>query len=210
MRTISSTRSAAPWMSGRQLGALTFTVAPLPSMAKPSASSVPRISFSGSLMPASFSTWENEKLTTVLGCGRRAGHLGPGRLAAGHLQHHGGAEVEARQDEAGVDAALEAVARVADDAGLAAGGGGAQRIEVGALDQDVAGLGGGAGLLAAHDAAEAQHGALVGDHAHGLVDLVGLAVEREEALALAAEAGADGALRACRRRRRAAAGRGRG
>ena len=29
MRTISSTRSAAPWMSGRQLGAVTFTLAAL-------------------------------------------------------------------------------------------------------------------------------------------------------------------------------------
>ena len=51
-----------------------------------------------------------------------------------------------------------------------------------------------AGLLAAHDAAEAQHRAVVGDHAHGLVDLVGLAVEADELLTLAAEARADGAL----------------
>jgi hypothetical protein len=30
---------------------------------------VPRICFSGSLMPASFSTWENAKLTTVFDTG---------------------------------------------------------------------------------------------------------------------------------------------
>ena len=48
MRTTSSTRSADPWMSGRQLGAVTFTFAPLPSMAKPSVSSVARICFSSS------------------------------------------------------------------------------------------------------------------------------------------------------------------
>ena len=38
-------------------------------MAKPSASSVPRISFSGSAMPASFSTRPNEKPMTVFGSG---------------------------------------------------------------------------------------------------------------------------------------------
>ncbi len=66
MRTTSSTRSAAPWMSGRQLGAVTFTVAPLPSTAKPSRSSVARICFSSSLMPPSFSTCAGAKLMTVL------------------------------------------------------------------------------------------------------------------------------------------------
>ena len=94
---------------------------------------------------------------------------------------------------AGIDAALEAIARIALHAGLAAGGGGAQRIEVGALDQHVLGLVRAAGVLAAEDAAEAQHRAVVGDHAHGLVDLVRLAVEAVERLALAAEPRADGA-----------------
>ena len=97
-------------------------------------------------------------------------------------------------DEGGVDAALEAIACIALHAGLAAGGGGAQRIEVGALDQDVLGFGGDARVLAAEDAAEAQHGAIVGNHAHGVVHLVGLAVEAGEPLALLAETGTDRAL----------------
>ena len=167
MRTTSSTRSAAPWMSGRQLGAVTFAAVLVPSTAKPSASSVARICFSGSAMPASFSTRPNREGDDRLRLGRRAGNPCLRRLAAGHLQHHGRGEIEAGLDEGRIDAALEAIARVALHAGLAAGGRRAQRIEVGALDQDVLGLGRAAGVLAAEDAAEAQHGAVVGDHAHG-------------------------------------------
>ena len=105
-----------------------------------------------------------------------------------------GGEIEARQDEGRIDAALEAVARIALHAGLAAGRGRAQRIEIGALDQDVRRRLRAAGVLAAEDAAEAEHGAIVGDHAHGLVDLVRLAVEAGELLARLAEPRADGAV----------------
>ena len=69
MRTTSSTTSAGPCASGRQLGTVTFTVAPLPSMAKPSASRMARICFSSSLMPASFSTSAKGKVMTVLASG---------------------------------------------------------------------------------------------------------------------------------------------
>ena len=128
-----------------------------------------------------------------LGLGRSAGDLALGGRAAGDLQHHGGGEIEAGQDERRVDAALEAVAGVALHAGLAARRGGAQRREVGALDQHILGVGRAAGVLPAQDAAEAQHGAVIGDHAHGLVDRVRLAVEACEFLALATEPGTDGA-----------------
>ena len=128
-----------------------------------------------------------------LGLRRGAGDLASGGRAAGHLQHHGGGEIEARQDERRVDAALEAVAGIALHAGLAAGRGRAQGREVGAFDQHVLGGGRAAGFLAAEDAAEAQHGAVVGDHAHGLVGFVGLAVEAREFLTRLGEARADGA-----------------
>lgn len=48
--------------------------------------------------------------------------------------------------------------------------------------------------LSAHDAAEAERPAIVGDHAHGAVDGVFLAVECEEFLAGFSEAGVDCSL----------------
>jgi hypothetical protein len=128
-----------------------------------------------------------------LGLRRCAGDFAPRRRAACGLHHHGGGEIEPGEDERGVDAALEAIARIADDAGLAASGGGAQRVEIGAFDQHVLGRFSAAGTLAAEDAAEAEHGAIVGDHAHGVVGLVLAAVEAVELLSLSAEPRADGA-----------------
>ena len=80
-----------------------------------------------------------------------------------------------------------------DDAELPPGARRALRIEIGRLDEDVGGGIGDAGLLAAHHPAKPEHGAVVGDHAHVAVDLVALAVERDELLALPAEPRADGA-----------------
>ena len=94
-------------------------------------------------------------------------------------------------DECRIDAALEAEARIGLDAQRAAGARRALRIEIGRLDEHVGGLVGAAGVLAAHDAAKAEHARIVGDDAHLLVDLVGLAVEREEVLARLAEPRAD-------------------
>ena len=56
--------------------------------------------------------------------------------------------------EGRVDAALEAVAGVGVDPQPAAGAGGADRIELGGLDEDVGGRLGAAGAQAAHDAAD--------------------------------------------------------
>ena len=67
-------------------------------------------------------------------------------------------------------------------------------IEIGALDQDVGGVFADAGMFAADDAAEAQHARVVGDDAHGGRDVVDVAVERLEALAFAAHAGAQRAV----------------
>ena len=79
------------------------------------------------------------------------------------------------------------------DAELPPGARRALRIEIGRLDEDVGGRVRDAGVLAADHPAKPEHGAVVGDHAHVGVDLVALAVEREELLALAAEPRADGA-----------------
>ncbi len=126
--------------------------------------------------------------------GLAAGNDGVAGLAAAEFEDHLRGELEAQHLRFGIDAALEAVARVGVDAGLAAGRGGAQRIEKGAFDENRCGCFRGAGRLAAHDAAKPKHARLIRDHAHGLVHLVGLAVERSEALAVLAEPRHDGSL----------------
>ncbi len=89
-------------------------------------------------------------------------------------------ELEARQQEGRIDAALEAIARVRIDAELAAGLRDVERLPQRRLDQHVGGRLRAAGGLAAHDAGERFRPGLVGDHAHRVVERVGLAVEREQ------------------------------
>ncbi len=103
-------------------------------------------------------------------------------------------EIETQFDRRRIDTALETIAGVGDDPGLAACRCNAQRIEPGALDEDVPGRLGAAGRFAANDAAKAERPAVVGDDTHGLVDRVLLAVQPQEFLARLAEPCADGAL----------------
>ena len=121
-------------------------------------------------------------------------HLGLRRRAAAHLEQQVRREVQPGHDEGGIDATLETVARIGDDAGLPArlrrpGG-----IEVGAFNEHVGRLFGAARRLPADHAAEAQNAAIVGNDAHLVVDRVALVVERLEALAGLAEPGPDRAL----------------
>ena len=119
------------------------------------------------------------------------------RLAAAEFQDQLGGQLDAGHQRAGVDGASEAVLGVAGDAGGAAGLGRADRIEPGALDEDVRGLVRAAGALAAHHAAQADRALArgVGDHRHLRGQLVGLAVQRDQVLvavhAMAAQAGRD-------------------
>ncbi len=133
---------------------------------------------------------EQDRLPLV---GWGASDNGLGWLTAAQFQDHVRCHVEAGHDESRVDATLEAVAGIRNDAGSPASGSRAQRIEVGAFDEDIGGLPGAAGGLAAHDATEAEGALLVGDDAHVRLDLVRLAVERGETLASLAKPRADGA-----------------
>ena len=96
--------------------------------------------------------------------------------------------------EGRVDAALEAVAGVGVDAQAPAGAGGADRVEVGGLDEDVGGRLGAAGAQAAHDAADRLGAVGVADQGLGAVEGVVLAVEGGEVLAGAGEADGDRAV----------------
>ena len=104
-------------------------------------------------------------------------------------------KLEAGQHEGRIDAALEAVARIGIDAELAAGLGDGERLPQRRFDQHVDGLIRAAGSLAAHDAGERLDAVVVGDDAHRRIERIGLAVERQQALA--------GPARAARRGRHA-------
>ena len=64
-------------------------------------------------------------------------HDGLRRLAAAQIEDHGGGDLDAVGHEGRIDAALEAVAGIGLDAELAAGRGGAQRIEKRSLEEHV-------------------------------------------------------------------------
>ena len=105
------------------------------------------------------------------------------RRAAAEIEHHAGRELEARNHEGGIDAALEAIARIGVDGELAAGVGDGELIPQRRLDQHVGGRLRAAARLAAHDAGERFDTGIVGDDAHRLVERIGLAVEREQSFA---------------------------
>ena len=184
MRTISSTRSALPSMSGRHDGGATFTRSPWPATKKPSLVSTRRISGRSSSRPASRFTSVGGKSMIFSGRFGLAGDDDLGRRAAAEVEHHLRREFEAGQHEVRIDAALEAIARVGVDAELAAGLRDVERVPQRRLDQHVGGALVAARGLAAHDAGERLDAVVVGDHAHGVVERVGLAVERQQRLAV--------------------------
>ena len=111
-----------------------------------------------------------------------------GRLAAAQFEDQPRRDFQTGADKGRVDAALEAIARVADDVEPAAGRGGADRIEQRRLDIDLGRRLGAAGRLAADHAAEALHAVVVGDRGDLRVELVFAAVERQQPLARPREA----------------------
>ena len=154
MRQTSSTRSASPWMSGRQLGAAHASPSLLSRTPKPSAVRMrsllrPRHLDAGQrLHPAA------AQQCSCAGVRRPARHHELGGLAAAEIEDHARGELGAGGREGRIDAALEAVARIGADAELAAGRRGAHRIEKGDLEEHIARRRRAARALAAHDAAD--------------------------------------------------------
>src|SRR6185437_15540702 len=109
-------------------------------------------------------------------------------FAAAQFQDQPGRELQARLDKRGVDTALEAIARIADDFETATGCGGADRVEQRRLDIDLGRGLGTAGRLATDDTAEALYAVIVGDDADLGVERVFAAVQRLQFLAGLAEA----------------------
>ena len=123
----------------------------------------------------------------VEGEGRRIGRRLPShhrlrRLAAAKVEDQPGGQLQAGQDGGRVHAAREPVLGIGVQRQRPAGLGRQDRVEPGAFDEDIRGLVRTTGRHAAHDAAEADRplATLVGDQAHGRVDTIALAVEREQ------------------------------
>ena len=205
MRTISSTRSASPSMSGRQVGASATTSPSVPAMVKPSASRIASCSSTGMSTPASVFTRSRRSGTARLRIGGAPAMHELRGFAAAEFQDHARGDLRAGLDEGRIDAALEAIARIGIDAELAAGRGGADRIEIGRFEEDVRGFRRAAGRRAADDAGDADRAAIVGDHRHSGIERVGLAVERLDASRRRAPAARGSCPSPCRRRRHAAA-----
>src|SRR5262249_31748128 len=106
-----------------------------------------------------------------------------GRLAAAEVEHQSGRDLEPVFHKCRVDAALEAVARIARYTQPAAGRGGAPRVEQRRLDEDLGSRLGAAGGLAADHAAKALHPGPVGDRSYLGVESILLTVESEKGLA---------------------------
>ena len=90
--------------------------------------------------------------------------------------------------KAGIDAALEAAARVAGQAERLAGAGDPLGREISDLEHDVGGRFADARILAAHDPADVVDLAVVGDHRHERLERIFLFVERQHLLAVARRA----------------------
>ena len=181
MRTTSSTMSALPSMSGRHDGTRDLhACCPARRRRSRACSSTRRISVERQVEAGEALHLAEREVDDRL---RRLGLAGDddlGRRAAAELDHHLRREFEPRQHEGRIDAALEAIARVGVDAELAAGLRDVERLPQRRLDQHVGGGLVAARGLAAHDAGERFDAVVVGDHAHGVVERVGLAVERQQ------------------------------
>ena len=156
MRTTSSTMSAAPSTSRRQLGT-GIRPAIARATTKPRRSRIACCRSAGDGEPA-------ERLGAARGSivdrallerGRRAGADDAREaVAAALLDHQRGRDRSAVVEERRIDPALEPAARVAGQAELLAGPRDLLGIEIGAFDQHVGGRLGDARMLAAHDAAD--------------------------------------------------------
>ena len=90
------------------------------------------------------------------------------------------APVDAFRREGGIDAAFEPIARVGVDLEPPAGGGGDDRIPIGAFDEDLGGVLGAAGFLAAHNARDAFRPVFVGYGEHVRFKLIGAFVQCDD------------------------------
>ena len=123
-----------------------------------------------------------------------AGDRQLGRFAAAEIEDHPGRDMGAPIRTFGIDAALEAVARIRHDAELAARRRRADRIEQRDFEEHIGRVLGNAGYFAAHDAADGLDAVVVGDDGHRGIKLVFLAVQRQHLLAVFGEPHGDVAL----------------
>ncbi len=154
MRTISSTRSALPSTSPRQLGAATFTVSPEPATMKPSAVEHALDLAHLGLQPREPARLGEREIDHAAAVGNGAREHDLGGLAAAELQHELGGELQPRHGKGGIDAALEAETRIGNDPELAPGLRDIGRVPQRRFDQHVGRRFRAAARFAAHDAGE--------------------------------------------------------
>ena len=188
MRTTSSTRSAGPSMSRRQLGGVTCKVS-CGRTVKPKAVRMATIFARRHADTAQ--RFDQTGIEFDMLVRRRQGardhHIG--RLAAAPIQNQLGGKLQPRQHEFRIDATLETIARIGNDALLAAGAGDAGGIEPGGFNKDVLGFIRAAGILAAHHPGNAARETVIGDDDGFVVQHIGLAVQRQHLFVIVRHAG---------------------
>ncbi len=117
------------------------------------------------------------------GIRHRAVHHHFGGRATAEIEDHLRRQIEARQGEGRVHAALEPIACVRVDLQCAPGGGDGDRVPEGAFKDHVGGVLGAARQLAAHDSGQTFRSLIVRDQHHPRLHGVGLAVQRQQRLA---------------------------
>src|SRR5262249_18179282 len=117
-----------------------------------------------------------------------------GRFSAAKIEHQPRCNLQPVLDKSRVEPALKAVPGIALNVELAAGGGGADRIEQRRLDVDFCCFLGAASRLAADHAAQALDTVGVGDHGDLRVERVFLAVQRQQGFARPRKADSEVAL----------------
>ena len=173
-------------MSLRQDGTATVTrAASRLCTAKPRRSSEATASSGGDVGAAETGDALEAQRRGALPGGWRAGFGHLAWLAAAQFQHHRGGGLHRVGHQRGIDAALEALARVGDDLVASAGQRDADRIEQRALDEDRGGGFVAAGRFAADHAGHRLHAGGIGDGAVLGGDGVVAAVQRAERLAAA-------------------------
>ncbi len=173
-----------PRCPGRQLGArdLRAVRSPSSSTVKPSRSRIAvalglrDVDAGQALRPRS-----RGNRRRALGAGRAPATTSSRRLAAAEFEDQLRRELEARQSEGGIDAALEAIARVGDDAELAAGVGDVVRVPQAPLSISTSVVSSSQPEASPPMTPAMRFDAIVvGDDDHGLVERIGLAVERQQ------------------------------
>ena len=111
-------------------------------------------------------------------------HVENCRLAATEFQHQLGCQFCTRNHHFRIDATLETIARIGNDAEFAARARNHARVPESRFDQHIGGVFIATGMLAAHDTGDRFGTVLIGNHIHARLELIFTLIETENGFAI--------------------------